>query len=436
MNEKETIAEAALNAEKEEEAPGAIASAFESTNYYFDLAAKRLDLPTDLQTLLKTPFREIRVEVPVRMDDGHLETFIGWRVQHNQARGPKKGGLRYHPDLDIDEVRALAALMTWKTALIDVPFGGAKGGIACNPKQMSRGELERMTRVFIEQIDCVIGPYADIPAPDVNTNPQIMAWIMDAYSRKHGHTPGVVTGKPIEVGGIAGREFATGRGVEYAVIEAAAELGLDLAKCSVVIQGFGNVGSSTARFLRDKGCTVIAISDSTGGIYDANGLNVNDALRFKHEHRQLEGYPRAEAITNEKLLELECDILVPAALSSVIHRHNCEQINAKLVVEAANNPTTPEADRALHRRGILVIPDILASSGGVCVSYFEWVHNIQRFAWTETRALDELQKRMKAAYRQTSQLAKREGISQRIAAYMIAVERVAEATRLRGAGDP
>jgi len=416
--------------------PEQIASAFESTNYYFDLAAERLDLPHDMRTLLKTPFREIRVKVPVRMDDGDIETFIGWRVQHNQARGPKKGGLRYHQDLDIDEMRALAALMTWKTALIDVPFGGAKGGIACNPKGMSLGEIERMTRVFIEQIDCVIGPYEDIPAPDVNTTPQIMAWIMDAYSRKHGHTPGVVTGKPVAVGGIPGRQFATGRGVEYAIVEAAAELGLDLNGSTMVVQGFGNVGSSAARFLRDHGCTVLAVSDSRGGIYNSNGLDVADAIKYKHEHRQLEGYPRAEQITNDDLLEMECDILVPAALASVINRTNCERVKTKLVAEAANNPTTPEADRCLNSRGILVIPDILANSGGVCVSYFEWVHNIQRFAWTETRALDELQARMKTAYRETSALAKREGVSQRIAAYMIAVERVAEATQLRGAGDP
>jgi glutamate dehydrogenase (NAD(P)+) len=413
-----------------------IASAFESTNHYFDLAADRLELPADMRTLLKTPFREVRVEVPVRMDDGHIETFIGWRVQHNQARGPKKGGLRYHPDLNIDEVRALAALMTWKTALIDVPFGGAKGGIACNPKTMSRGELERMTRVFIEQIDCIIGPYEDIPAPDVNTNPQIMAWIMDAYSRKHGHTPGVVTGKPIAVGGIPGREFATGRGVEYAVVEAAAEHGLDLHACTAVVQGFGNVGSSTARFLGERGAAILAVSDSRGGVHDPKGLDVADAIAYKQAHGQLEGYPRAKPISNEALLELECDILVPAALASVINHTNCKRIKATLVVEAANNPTTPEADRCLNDRGILVIPDILANSGGVCVSYFEWVHNIQRFAWTATRALDELEARMRTAYRDTSALAKREGISQRVAAYMIAIGRVAEATRLRGAGDP
>ncbi len=435
MNDPDLTPETAATA-KDEAGAESIASAFESTNHYFDIAAAHLELPADLQTLLTTPLREVRVQVPVRMDDGHIETFIGWRVQHNQARGPNKGGLRYHPDLDIDEMRALAALMTWKTALIDVPFGGAKGGIACNPKTMSSGEIERMTRVFVEQIDCVIGPYQDIPAPDVNTNPQIMAWIMDAYSRKHGHTPGVVTGKPVEVGGIPGREFATGRGVEYAIVEAAAELGLDLATSTVVVQGFGNVGSSAARFLSDKGCTILAVSDSAGGVYNPKGLDVNDALRFKHEHGRLTGCPRAEPVTNEELLELECDILVPAALGSVINRRNCRRIKPKLVAEAANNPTTPDAADCLHDRGILVIPDILANSGGVCISYFEWVHNIQRFAWTETRALEELQTRMKTAYQKTSQLAQREGVSQRVAAYMIAVAGVAKATRLRGAGDP
>ena len=416
--------------------PGAVATAFESANYYFDVAAQRLELPDDMQMLLKTPFREVRVEVPVRMDDGTIETFLGWRIQHNQARGPKKGGLRYHPEVDADEVRALAALMTWKTALIDVPFGGAKGGIACNPKLMSPGEIERMTRIFIQQIDCVIGPYEDISAPDVNTSPQIMAWIMDAYSRKHGHTPGVVTGKPIEVGGIPGREFATGRGVEYAIIEAAAERGLDLSRSTAVVQGFGNVGSSVARFLRDHGCTILAVSDSTCAIHSPNGLVINRVVTYKQEHSRLKDYPHAEEITNEQLFEIECDILVPSALSSVINRNNCQRIKTKIIAEGANNPTTPEADRCLYENGVLIIPDILANSGGVCVSYFEWVHNIQRFAWTETQALEQLEKRMKEAYRATSQRAQREGVSQREAAFMIAIERVAEATRLRGVGDP
>jgi glutamate dehydrogenase (NAD(P)+) len=416
--------------------PGTVASAFESANYYFDVAAQRLELRDDMQTLLKTPFREVRVEVPVRMDDGTIETFLGWRIQHNQARGPKKGGLRYHPEVDADEVRALASLMTWKTALIDVPFGGAKGGIACNPKLMSLGEIERMTRVFIEQIDCVIGPYEDIPAPDMNTNPQIMAWIMDAYSRKHGHTPGVVTGKPIEIGGIPGREFATGRGVEYALLEAAEEHGLDLTKCTVVIEGYGNVGSSIARFLRAHGCTILAVSDTSGGIYDTNGLDVADTIKWKHEHRQLTGYPEADAISNEALFEIECDILVPCALASSINRTNCRKIKTRVIIEGANNPTTPEADKYLYDNGVLVIPDILANSGGVCVSYFEWVNNIQRFAWTETQALERLKERMKAAYQASSQCAHREQISLREASFMVAVERVARATQLRGVGDP
>jgi len=435
MNERNPTTEYAP-AQKGKLDPHAVATAFESANYYFDVAAQRLELPDDMQTLLKTPFREVRVEVPVRMDDGTIETFLGWRIQHNQARGPTKGGLRYHPGVNADEVRALAALMTWKTALIDVPFGGAKGGIACNPKLMSRGEIERMTRIFVEQIDCIIGPYEDIPAPDVNTNPQIMAWIMDAYSRKHGHTPGVVTGKPIEVGGIPGREFATGRGVEYAIVEAAAELGLDLATCTAVVQGFGNVGSSVARFLRDHGVTILAVSDSVSGIFNPDGLVINRAIQYKREHGQLKGYPHAEEITNEQLLDLECDILVPSALASVINRHNCGKIKTKIIAEGANNPTTPEADGALYGNGVLIIPDILANSGGVCVSYFEWVHNIQRFAWTETQALQELEKRMKEAYHATSQRAQREGVSQREAAFMIAIERVAAATNLRGVGDP
>ncbi len=435
MNERNPITEYAP-VQKGKLDPGAVATAFESANYYFDVAAQRLELPDDMQTLLKTPFREVRVEVPVRMDDGTIETFLGWRIQHNRARGPMKGGLRYHPDVDVEVIRALAALMTWKTALIDAPFGGAKGGIACNPKLMSSGEIERMTRVFIEQIDCVIGPYEDIPAPDVNTNPQIMAWIMDAYSRKHGHTPGVVTGKPLEVGGILGREFATGRGVGFAILEATKGLGLELHKCSVVLQGFGNVGSSTARFLSDHGCRIIALSDLSGGVYNPKGLDIEEAFKYSRDHHRLRGWPEAEQITNEELFEIECDILVPAALESVINRHNCGKIKTKIIAEAANNPTTPEADRCLHENGVAIIPDILANSGGVCVSYFEWVHNIQRFAWTETQALQELQKRMKEAYHATSQRSQREGVSQREAAFMIAIERVAAATNLRGVGDP
>jgi glutamate dehydrogenase (NAD(P)+) len=416
--------------------PGLVASAFESASYYFDVAAQRLGLPDDMQTLLKTPFREVRVQVPVRMDDGTVETFLGWRVQHNRERGPTKGGIRYHPEVDADEVRALAALMTWKTALIDVPFGGAKGGIACNPKAMSRGEIERMTRVFVEQIDCLIGPYEDIPAPDVGTNPQIMAWIMDAYSRKHGHTPGVVTGKPIEVGGILGREFATGRGVEYAVQEVAGELGLELSQRTVVVEGFGNVGSSVAQFLHAHGCTVLAVSDTSGGLYNATGLDVPGVIKWKAEHGHIEGYPEGDGITHKALFEIECDILAPCALASSINRTNCRTIKTKIIVEGANNPTTPEADRCLYENGVIVIPDILANSGGVCVSYFEWVHNIQRFAWTEMQALERLKERMKAAYQATSQRAQREGVSLREAAFMIGVERVAQATRLRGVGDP
>jgi len=435
MNERdyESTTEPTTSAEQELKP---ITSDFETANYYFDLAADHLDLNDDMRTLLKTPLREISVRVPVHMDDGSVKTFTGWRIQHNEARGPMKGGLRYHQDLNIDEMRAFAALMTWKTALIDVPFGGAKGGIACYPKTMSQPELERMTRIFIEQLGSAIGPYRDIPAPDINTTPQVMAWIMDVYSRRNGYTPGVVTGKPLAVGGIPGREPATAFSVVHTIADAATELGLDLAQCTVVVQGFGNAGLITAQLLAARGCSIIAVSDTSCALYAPGGLKLDEVVRFKKQHGQLKGYAGAEDISNDELLELECDVLVPAALSGVIDYTNAPRIKAKLIAEAANNPIRPVGDRCLNERGILVIPDILANSGGVCVSYFEWVQNIERYSWTEARVLQELESHIKTAYRNTSELARREGVSMRVAAFMIAIQRVAQATQLRGLGEP
>ena len=402
------------------------------SRFQFDRAAEAMALEPETRELLKMPFREIQVKIPVRMDDGHLEVFVGYRVQHNNARGPMKGGIRYHPEVDLGEVRSLAALMTWKTAVVNIPFGGAKGGIVCDPKRLSPAETERMTRTFISMLDTVIGPYQDIPAPDVNTNPQMMAWIMDEYSRRHGYSPGVVTGKPVEVGGSKGREAATGRGCVFVLQEAARDCNLDLGKARVVIQGIGNVGSYAARFVSELGGRVIAISDSHGGIHNPDGLPMDRVLAYKTEKRSLSGFPGSRPVTNEALLELDCDILIPSALGGVIHKYNADRIKARVIAEAANNPTTTTADEILEKKGAVVIPDILANAGGVTVSYFEWTQNLQQFSWEEERVNDELRKIMARSYQQVASTAQKKKISLRVAAYIVAIEKVARATRLRG----
>lgn len=402
------------------------------SGFQFDRAAEAMALDPDTAALLKMPVREIQVKIPVRMDDGHLEVFVGYRVQHNNARGPMKGGIRYHPDVDLGEVRSLAALMTWKTAVVNIPFGGAKGGIACDPKRLSLAETERMTRTFISALDTVIGPYQDIPAPDVNTTPQVMAWIMDEYSRRHGYSPGVVTGKPIDVGGSKGREEATGRGCVFVIQEAARDFNLNLGKARVVVQGIGNVGSHVARLLTELGCRVIAISDSRGGIHHPDGLPIDRVLSYKSDHRSLSGFPGGRAITNEALLELDCDILIPSALGGVIHKFNADRIKTKMIAEAANNPTTTTADEILEKNGVIVIPDILANAGGVTVSYFEWTQNLQQLSWDEERVNDELQKIMTRSYQAVVATAREKKVSLRVAAYIVAIEKVARATRLRG----
>ena len=404
---------------------------YENTNRLFDKAADAIELPDEMRLLLKTPFREIRVEVPVKMDSGSLDVFVGFRVQHNGSRGPMKGGLRFHPEVDFDEVRSLASLMTWKTALADVPFGGAKGGITCDPHAMSQGEVERLTRKFTSRIGFAFGLQRDIPAPDVNTNAQIMAWIMDQYGARYGHTPGIVTGKPVPLGGSAGREAATGRGVSIVTLEAARDAGIDIRGARVVIQGFGNVGSYTARFLHESGAKIIAVSDASGGLFAGDGLNTPELFDYAYERRSLEGFD-GEKITNEQLVELECDILIPAALGGVITRENANDINARMVVEAANSPVTTVADAILNERGILVVPDILANAGGVTVSYFEWVQNIQVFRWTEEEVNTRLLDIMTTAYQQVAGEMKSRNVNMRTAAFAIAIERVAEAERVRG----
>ncbi len=399
----------------------------------FDIAAAKLQLSDELKQLIKTPDRELRVELPIIMDDGKLNTLIGYRVQHNNARGPNKGGIRYHPDVDLDEVRALSSLMTWKTAVVDVPFGGAKGGIAVDPRQFSTGELERLTRVFTQKIDCIIGPSEDIPAPDVNTNAQVMSWIMDQYSRRHGHSPAVVTGKPIELGGSAGREEATGRGVCIALREVSKSLKFDLRKTSVAVQGFGNVGSHTARILEEEfGAKVVAISDVKGGVYNPRGIRFNNAMEHVTETGSVVGLKGAAKISNSELLELKCDVLIPAALGGQLHGRNADRVKAKLIVEAANGPTTYEADEIFGAKKIPVVPDIYANAGGVTVSYFEWAQNLQQFRWDYSRVVAELEKVMTKSFSDVMKTTEKYNVPMRIGAYILALDRVAKATKLRG----
>jgi glutamate dehydrogenase (NAD(P)+) len=401
-------------------------------NHHFDAAAEKIKLDHEMWAFLKVPFREIKVQIPLRMDDGRLEIFVGYRIQHNQTRGPMKGGIRYHPDVNLGEIRALAAVMTWKTALTDIPFGGAKGGIVCNPKEMSAIELEKLTRAFVSRIDDNIGPNRDIPAPDVNTNPQVMAWIMDEYSKRHGHSPGVVTGKPVELGGSVGRNEATGRGVMFVTREALRDNGIEMKGASVAIQGMGNVGGNAARFLAEEGCKIVGISDSRGGLYNSGGLSVSRVLMHKDETGALEGYKGADYITNKELLELPCDVLIPAALEGVITGANAGSIKARMLVEAANIPTSPEADAVLVDKGVIIVPDLLANAGGVVVSYFEWAQDLQSAFWEESRVTRKLMKIMLESYTLVKQVAEQNKVSMRVAAYAIAIEKVSKAIRLRG----
>ena len=430
--EKEALRTALEAASREEPAPQARMSPFECVNFQFDKAARVLDLPDYLQVALKTPLREVRVEIPLVVEDGRIRTFHGFRVQHNNARGPMKGGLRYHPDVDLDEARALASLMTWKTAVVDIPYGGAKGGIDLDPRLLGADQVERVTRTFIERIHQLIGPNEDIPAPDVNTNPQVMAWIVDEYSKFRGFSPAVVTGKPLEVGGSPGRDSATGRGVAIVTGRAAADMGLDLGGASVAIQGFGNVGRWTAQCLNEMGAKVVAVSDSRGGIFLGDGLDVAKLLEIVGAGGRVGDYDGAERIDNDVLLTADVDILVPAALGDVLHGGNAADVRARLVVEGANAPTTPVADEILEERGVKVVPDILANAGGVTVSYFEWVQNLQQFRWTAERVDTELRRIMGEAYDAVSITATEHGISLRTAAFVVAIRRVAAAVKLRG----
>ncbi len=398
-----------------------------------EAAAHYLNLDRSLLEILKHPRRELTVNFPVKMDDGSIRVFTGYRVHHNPARGPAKGGIRYHPEVTLDEVRALAMWMTWKCAVVNIPYSGAKGGVVCDPKRLSIHELENLTRRYITEISMLIGPESDVPAPDVGTNPQVMAWIMDTYSMHKGYTvPAVVTGKPIAIGGSEGRLEATGRGVMVVADQALQQLGRRLDGARVVIQGFGNVGSSTAKLMHQAGAKVIAISDVRGGIYNPNGLDIPSLLHCAGRDGCIQAYRDAELITNEELLELECDVLVPAALHGVITAKNADRIKARIIVEAANGPVTPDADEILDDKGVLVVPDILANAGGVMVSYFEWVQDLQSFFWEEEEVNQKLEKAMRRSYQHVAQTAEQNKVNMRMGAYIIGVKRVAEATTIRG----
>jgi glutamate dehydrogenase (NAD(P)+) len=399
----------------------------------FDVAAERLKLSQELRAILRAPKRELTVNFPVRMDDGRVEMFTGYRVQHNINRGPAKGGIRYDANVSIDEVRALAMWMTWKCAVVNIPFGGAKGGVIVDPRKLSRSELERLTRRYATEIAGVIGPESDIPAPDVNTNPQVMAWIMDTYSMHKGYSvPAVVTGKPLSVGGSEGRMEATGRGVSVVTREACKALGIELKGARVVIQGFGNVGSITARLLHEAGCRIVSLSDIYGAVYNPDGIDVPLALRYVQEHGTLKDLPGAEPVDSKAALELPCDILIPAALEGQITHQNAPRIQARLIIEAANGPTTTVADAILRERGIPVVPDILANAGGVTVSYFEWVQDLQHFFWAEDEINQRLEHIMTRSFAAVQAKKEEQNCDYRMAAYLLAVARVAEATQVRG----
>jgi glutamate dehydrogenase (NAD(P)+) len=399
----------------------------------FDLAAERLHLDAGMRAVLREPRRELSVHFPVHMDDGSVRVFTGYRVQHNLGRGPAKGGIRYHQDVSIDEVKALAMWMTWKCAVVGIPYGGGKGGVIVDPKQLSMRELEALTRRYFTEIEVLVGPEKDIPAPDVNTNAQIMAWMMDTYSMHAGYTvPGVVTGKPISLGGSEGRNEATGRGTVFCIVEAARHLGIELPKAKVAVQGFGNAGSIAAQLISAEGATVVAVSDSTGGIHNPDGLDINRVIGWKKEHGTVQGFPGATDVTNAEVLEVDCNILIPAALENQITERNAGNIKARLIAEAANGPTTPEADRILWKNSKFMIPDILCNAGGVTVSYFEWVQDLNRDHWSEEVVNVKLKEIMVKAFTSVLAIARREQCDMRTAAYLLAVQRVADAMQMRG----
>ena len=408
-----------------------MSSSTDPTSAAYAQAVKELGLKKNIAKALEIPDRELTVEVPFRRDNGEGESVIGFRVQHNNTRGPFKGGIRYHEHVDIDEVRSLATLMTWKTSLLDIPYGGGKGGIGVDPRKYSKTELERMSRRFFRAIDPIIGVNVDIPAPDVNTNAQVMSWFMDEYSQLHGYSPAIVTGKPLELGGSAGREAATGKGTAVITRETAQNWNIDLKNSKVVIQGFGNVGSYAAKFLHEYGCKIIAVSDVTGGLYDPDGLDIDSLFEYNYANKTIDGFDQGKKLTNDELLALECDFLIPAALGSAINEKNVDSLNCKVIVEAANGPVTGSAANKLWNKKIAIIPDILTNAGGVTVSYFEWVQNLQQFKWTEDDVNQKLEDKMVNAFNEVYEVKKSKQVPMRIASFMVAIDRVHVAYNLR-----
>ncbi len=408
-----------------------MSSSSNPTEAAYKSAVEKLGLKSNIARALEIPDRELKVEIPFRRDNGEIDSVVGYRVQHNNTRGPFKGGIRYHHHVDIDEVRSLATLMTWKTALVDIPYGGGKGGIGINPSDYSKVELERISRKFFRAIDPIIGVNIDIPAPDVNTNAQVMSWFMDEYSQTHGYTPGIVTGKPLELGGSEGREAATGRGTAIITREAAEKWNIDLNGAKVVVQGFGNVGSYAAKFLHEYGCKIIGVSDISGGLYAPDGFDVEELFDYNYKHRTIDGYQYGKKITNEELLALECDFLIPAALGSAINEDNVDSLNCKIIIEAANGPVTGEAADKLWKKKIAIIPDILTNAGGVTVSYFECVQNLQQFKWPEDEINQKLEQKMVAAFNEVYSVKQNKNVPMRIASFMVAIDRVSTAYNLR-----
>ena len=407
-------------------------TAFEAAEQYFEEAATVMNLTSSMRELLLIPEREVKVQVPIKRDNGEIATFVGFRIQHNSKRGPMKGGLRYHHEVNADEVLALASLMTWKTAVVDLPYGGAKGGIAVNPKDLSIDELERLTRRFVDEIHDIFGPDKDIPAPDMGTNSQTMAWIMNQYEKFHGFSPGCVTGKPVELYGAEGREEATGRGVGTLTLALLRKFGRSIESSTVAIQGFGNVGTFTAAYLQKAGGKVVAISDVSGAILNREGIDITAALAWVADKKSLAGFPGGESISNEALLALDVDVLIPAALGGVLTEDNAKDVRARFIVEAANGPTTPEADAIFNKKDVIVLPDILANAGGVTVSYFEWVQNQQYFRWDLGRVREELERTMTRSFDKVWSTAQEKKVSLRVAAYLVGIGRVARATTLGG----
>ena len=426
--------ESGTQPQKEETPTRAEVSNYEIVSHYFNIAAERLNLRDDVAAVLMSSYREVKVQIPLKGTDGRIRCYSGFRVQHNGARGPYKGGIRFHPEVDLDEVRALAALMTWKTAIAEIPYGGAKGGVDCPAADLDEDELQRIARQFMAKTEKVLGPTRDIPAPDVGTNAQVMAWMMDEYGKLHGHTPACVTGKPIALEGSFGREAATGRGLVYAFKEAAEHLDIDPSGIKFVVQGYGNVGSWAARELADLGATLVGASDAYGAIECGNGIDAHALADHAKEGGKLSEFDGdgIEEIAPDDLLELECDVFIPAALGGMIHESNADSLKAKVIVEGANSPTTPKADDILNDKGVFIIPDVMANAGGVVVSYFEWVQNLQHFRWEEDEVNERLGKIMRKAYKAVHERAEADKVSLRVASYEVGIERVVEAAQARG----